>query len=51
MKALWWYGTGDVRVETVPDQKIPEPRDAIIKTTTATVAPIRTSSTASCRRC
>jgi len=33
MRALCWYGTGDVRVETVPDPKILNGRDAIIKIT------------------
>jgi threonine dehydrogenase-like Zn-dependent dehydrogenase len=33
MKALCWYGKNDVRVETVPEPKILNPRDAIIKTT------------------
>jgi threonine dehydrogenase-like Zn-dependent dehydrogenase len=33
MKALCWYGKNDVRVETVPEPKIINPRDAIIKTT------------------
>src|SRR5581483_6071940 len=37
MKALCWYGTEDVRVETVPDPKILNPRDAIIKVTTAAI--------------
>src|SRR5262245_12249062 len=31
MKALCWHGTGDVRIETIPDPKIHEPRDAIIQ--------------------
>ncbi|MFZ0243290.1 MAG: zinc-dependent alcohol dehydrogenase [Desulfobacterales bacterium] len=31
MKALCWYGTHDVRVETVPDPEVLNPRDAIIK--------------------
>jgi threonine dehydrogenase-like Zn-dependent dehydrogenase len=31
MKALCWYGTEDVRVETVPDPKILQPRDALLK--------------------
>src|SRR5438552_12000842 len=31
MKACCWYGKNDVRVETVPDPKIRNPRDAIIK--------------------
>jgi len=33
MRALTWHGKGDVRVETVPDPKIVNPRDAIIKVT------------------
>ena len=33
MRALCWYGTGDVRVETVPDPKLLNPRDAIVKVT------------------
>ena len=33
MKALCWYGTNDVRVEQVPDPKILNPRDAIVKVT------------------
>jgi threonine dehydrogenase-like Zn-dependent dehydrogenase len=31
MKACCWYGKNEVRVETVPDPKIKNPRDAIIK--------------------
>src|SRR5687767_597908 len=31
MNALCWYGTNDVRVERVPDPKILNPRDAILK--------------------
>lgn len=31
MKALCWYGVEDVRVETVPDPQILNPRDAIIQ--------------------
>jgi threonine dehydrogenase-like Zn-dependent dehydrogenase len=37
MKALCWNGKRDVRVETVPDPKIVNPRDAIIKITTAAI--------------
>lgn len=37
MKAVCWYGTGDVRVETVPDPKIEGPRDAIIKITSTAI--------------
>ncbi len=33
MKALCWHGTSDVRVDTVADPVIQEPRDAIIKIT------------------
>src|SRR5690242_16221340 len=37
MKALCWYGRHDVRVETVPDPAILNPRDAIIKVTTTAI--------------
>lgn len=37
MKALTWHGKGDVRVDTVPDPKIQEPRDAIIKITSTAI--------------
>jgi threonine dehydrogenase-like Zn-dependent dehydrogenase len=37
MKALCWYGTSDVRVETVPDPKILSARDAIIKITSTAI--------------
>lgn len=33
MRALCWYGNQDVRVETVPDPTILNPRDAILKIT------------------
>jgi len=33
MKALCWHGTGDVRVDSVPDPKIENPRDAIVRIT------------------
>lgn len=35
MKALTWQGNHDVRVETVPDPKIEQPTDAIIKVTSS----------------
>ena len=31
MKALCWHGKGDMRCDTVPDPKIENPRDAVIK--------------------
>ena len=37
MKALCWHGTGDVRVDTVPDPKILESRDAIVKITATAI--------------
>ncbi|HBB33147.1 MAG TPA: glutathione-dependent formaldehyde dehydrogenase [Cyanobacteria bacterium UBA9273] len=37
MKAVCWQGTKDVRVETVPDPKILNPRDAILKITTTAI--------------
>ena len=33
MKALCWHGTSDVRVDNVPDPRIEDPRDAIVKIT------------------
>ncbi len=35
MKALCWHGSGDVRVDTVPDPQIQDPRDIIVKITTS----------------
>lgn len=37
MKALCWYGKNDVRVENVPEPKILNPRDAIIKITSTAI--------------
>ena len=37
MKALTWHGKGDMRCETVPDPKIQEGRDAIIKVTACAI--------------
>jgi len=37
MRALCWHGTGDVRVDTVPDPKIEHPRDAIIRVTSTAI--------------
>lgn len=37
MKAVRWYGKHDIRVEDVPEPKIEEPRDAIIKITTTAI--------------
>ncbi len=33
MRALCWYGTHDVRVETVPDPELVNPRDAVVRIT------------------
>jgi threonine dehydrogenase-like Zn-dependent dehydrogenase len=33
MKAVAWHGTGDVRVDTVPDPTIEQPTDAIVRVT------------------
>lgn len=35
MKALCWHGHGDVRVDTVPDPKIEQPTDIIIRITSS----------------
>jgi len=37
MRALTWHGKHDVRVDTVPDPKIINPRDAIIKITSTAI--------------
>jgi len=37
MKAVCWHGANDVRVETVPDPKILNPHDAILKVTSTTI--------------
>ena len=37
MRALTWHGTRDVRVETVDDPEIVNPRDAIIKITSTAI--------------
>src|SRR5688572_8576112 len=37
MKALCWHGTGDVRIDNVPDPKIMDPRDAIIRITSTAI--------------
>jgi threonine dehydrogenase-like Zn-dependent dehydrogenase len=37
MRALTWHGKHDVRVETVPDPEIVNPRDAIIKITSTAI--------------
>lgn len=37
MKALCWHGNNDVRVDTVPDPKILNPRDAVIKITSTAI--------------
>src|ERR1700761_6799187 len=37
MKAICWNAKNDVRVETVPDPKILNPRDAIIQITTTAI--------------
>src|SRR5689334_3432025 len=37
MKALVWHATNDVRVERVPDPKILNPRDAIVKITSTAI--------------
>ena len=37
MRALCWHGKNDVRVETVPDPKILNPRDAIVKVTSTAI--------------
>lgn len=37
MKALCWHGKGDVRIDTVPDPTIEDPRDAIVRVTSTAI--------------
>jgi threonine dehydrogenase-like Zn-dependent dehydrogenase len=37
MKAVCWFGTGDVRVEQVPDPTLLNPRDAIVRITSTAI--------------
>src|SRR4051794_34116088 len=37
MKALCWHGTGDVRIDNVPDPKIADPTDCIIRVTSTAI--------------
>jgi len=37
MRALTWHGEHDVRMDTVPDPKIVNPRDAIVKITSTVI--------------
>ncbi len=37
MKALTWHGKGDIRCDSVPDPKIEDGRDAIIKVTACAI--------------
>ena len=37
MKALCWHGKGDIRCDTVPDPKIEDARDAVIKVTSCAI--------------
>ena len=37
MRALCWHGKKDIRYDTVPDPRIEEPRDAIVKVTSCAI--------------
>jgi threonine dehydrogenase-like Zn-dependent dehydrogenase len=37
MKALCWHGKNDIRYETVPDPRIEDPRDAIVKVSSCAI--------------
>ena len=37
MRAVTWHGRHDVRVDTVPDPEIVNPRDAIIRITSTAI--------------
>jgi hypothetical protein len=38
MRAIVMYGAGDVRVQDVPDPKLQEPADAVVRCSPATPA-------------
>ena len=40
MRALTWHGKHDVRVDTVPDPQIVNPRDAIIEVTATAICAV-----------
>ncbi|MFI1653324.1 zinc-dependent alcohol dehydrogenase [Streptomyces sp. NPDC020472] len=37
MKAVVWHGTGDIRLDEVPDPRIQDPYDAIVRITTSAI--------------
>jgi threonine dehydrogenase-like Zn-dependent dehydrogenase len=37
MRAVCWHGTGDVRIDTVPDPEIQDPGDVIVKVTSTAI--------------
>src|SRR4051812_5575993 len=37
MKAVVWHGVGDIRLDTVPEPKIKEPTDAIVRLTASAI--------------
>src|SRR5690606_3392365 len=37
MKAICWHGKGDVRVDAVPDPRIEDPRDVVVKVTATAI--------------
>src|SRR5436189_4139204 len=37
MKALCWHGTNHVQIDNVPDPKIEQPRDAVVKITSTAI--------------
>ena len=55
MRALTWHGKHDVRVDTVPDPQIVNPRDAIIEVTATAIcgfsAGAKPTNSARWRRC
>jgi threonine dehydrogenase-like Zn-dependent dehydrogenase len=38
MRAVVWHGVGDIRAESVPDPKIQDPKDAIVKLTRSAIS-------------
>jgi threonine dehydrogenase-like Zn-dependent dehydrogenase len=63
MRAVVWHGVGDIRIDGVPDPKVQQPTDAVVRPTASAICgtdlhfvrgtPRRSTSTprTRCRRC
>lgn len=37
MRAVVWHGVGDIRIDEVPDPKVQEPTDAVVRLTASAI--------------